>query len=155
MAHGVFLLLKVSCIVFIFSSLIPVYPVSQSLHAMRTRFYVAPAKASKHTQAVKKKAKRPQLSQEASAAIRARRHQASQNYKKGLGEAWSSIDRVVEELAITHHKSIRRVQSELHMGCQMSSQARKKTNAWNAFCWKKSQDKENGEVYTSDSIFRH
>jgi hypothetical protein len=98
----------------------------------------------KTTQTVKKKTKRPQLSKEARAAVNARRRQASQNYRNDLEEAWKKIDEVTENLAATHHKSIRRVQSELHMGSIMAKREHKKTNAWNAFCWKKSQDKENG-----------
>ena len=53
---------------------------------------------------------------------------------------------MTENLAATHHKSIHRVQSELHMGSVMAKREHKKTNAWNAFCWKKSQDKENGKT---------
>jgi len=113
---------------------------------MRTRFYNTSSKPGNTIQSVKKKAKRPQLSQEARAAVNARRRQAAQNYRNDLGEAWKKIDEVTENLAATHHKSIRRVQSELHMGGIMAKREHKKTNAWNAFCWKKSHDKENGNA---------
>jgi hypothetical protein len=33
------------------------------------------------------------------------------------------------------------VQAELHMGRNMARSKRQKTSAWNAFCWKKRQDK--------------
>jgi hypothetical protein len=96
------------------------------------------------TQAVKK-TKRPKLTKEARIAVNARRRVAAHNYKNDLEEAWSKIDEVTEDLALTHHKSVRRVQSELHMGRQLASRECKKTNGWNAFCWKKSQNKENGK----------
>jgi hypothetical protein len=35
------------------------------------------------------------------------------------------------------------VQSELHMGHKLAHKEQKKTSAWNAFTWKKSQQKEN------------
>ena len=111
---------------------------------MRTRFYTASSKLGRITQAVSKKAKRPQLSKEAHAAVNARRRQAAQNYQNDLGEAWKKIDEVVETLAATHHKSVRRVQSDIHMGSMITKRVHKKSNAWNAFCWKKSQNKENG-----------
>jgi hypothetical protein len=121
---------------------------------MRTRFYATSSKLSKPTQAVKKKAKRPQLSKEARTAVNARRCLAAQNYRNELGEAWATIDKLIEDLAQNHHKSICHVQSKLHMGHQLASREHKKTNAWNAFCWKKSQDKENGKCATI-LIFRH
>ena len=76
---------------------------------MRTRFYTTSSKLGKTTQAVTKKAKHPQLSQEARAAVNVRRRQAAQDYRNDLGEAWKKIDEVTETLAVTHHKSIRRV----------------------------------------------
>ena len=114
---------------------------------MRTRFYTTSSSLSQPTQAVKKKAKCPQLSKEARTLVNARRRQASQSYRTELGEAWAMIDKLTEDIAENHHKSLRRVQSELHMGCQLASHQHKKTNMWNAFCWKKSQDKENGKYY--------
>lgn len=114
--------------------------------SMRTHFYPTSSKLGKAIQTVKKKAKCPQLSQEARAAINAHCCQAAQNYRNDLGEAWKKIDKVTENLAATHHKSIHRVQSELHMGSMTTKREHKKTNAWNAFCWKKSQDKENGNA---------
>jgi len=122
---------------------------------MRTRFYTTSSKWSQSTQTVKKKTKRPQLTKEARIAVNARRRVAAHNYKNDLEEAWAKIDEVTEDLALTHHKSVRRVQSELHMGRQLATRERKKTNAWNAFCWKKSQDKENGNAPILDPFNTH
>ncbi|RDB19669.1 hypothetical protein Hypma_013284 [Hypsizygus marmoreus] len=110
---------------------------------MRTRFYGTVAKPSSALQGLRKR-NRPRLSAEAREALNARRRHAAESYKKALSEAWTKIDEATEDLAAAHHKTVRRVQSELHMGRQLSRIQRKKTNAWNAFCWKKSQDKENG-----------
>jgi hypothetical protein len=52
------------------------------------------------------------------------------------------IDKLTEDIAENHHMSLCCVQSELHMGHQ-----HKKTNMWNAFYWKKFQNKENGKYY--------
>ena len=117
------------------------------LALMRTHFYTTSSSLSQPTQAVKKKAKRPQLSKEAWTLVNAHRHQASQSYRTELGKAWATIDKLTEDIAENHHKSLHRVQSELHMGRQLASCQHKKTNMWNVFCWKKSQDKENGKYY--------
>lgn len=88
---------------------------------------------------------RPRLSAEARAAVNTRRQNATEHYQKDLAEAWEKIDETTADLAANHHKSLRRVQSELHMGRQLLRTKRTKTSAWNAFCWKKNQDKENGK----------
>lgn len=88
---------------------------------------------------------RPRLSEEARAAVNARRRNAAEHYQKDLAEAWAKIDETTADLAAVHHKSLRRVQSELHMGHLLSRTKHTKTSAWNAFCWKKNQEKENGE----------
>jgi hypothetical protein len=111
---------------------------------MRTQFYNPTAKPSMRTQGVTKTYKRIQLSKEARMAINARKQEASRHYKKDLDEAWAEIDKVTENLAITHHKSVRRIQQELHMGGIRAKSS--KTNAWNAFSWKKNRDlKEENE----------
>jgi hypothetical protein len=78
------------------------------------------------------------------AAITVHQHLASQSYKSALKDTWGKINKLTENLAVAHHKSICQVQLELHMGWQVGLIGRKKTSAWNAFCWKKSQEKENG-----------
>jgi hypothetical protein len=90
-----------------------------------------------HSQGVARIRKRVELTKEARLAINARRLEASQSYKKDLGEAWAEIDKVTENLAATHHKSVRRVQGELHMRSSLVRAKHSKTSAWNAFSWKK------------------
>lgn len=113
---------------------------------MRTRFYQTSAKHAKTT-GVKKRIKRPKLSKEARAILNARRQLAAQRYRDALGDSWNTLDKLTEDIAVSHHKSIRRVQTELHTGIQRSRIQRKKTSAWNAFTWKKSKEKDNGRLY--------
>lgn len=110
---------------------------------MRTRFYRTSTKPGQATQGIARKVSRPKLTKDVRAAIAARRRLASQSYRSALRETWGKIDELIENLALAHHKSLRQVQLELHMGRQLGHRERKKTNAWNAFCWKKSQEKEN------------
>jgi hypothetical protein len=111
---------------------------------MRARFYQTSAKY-RTTQGVKKKIQRPKLSKEAHAVLNACRQLAAKRYKDALGETWKTIDKLTEEIATSNHKSVCRVQMELHTGLQCSHTEHKKTSAWNAFTWKKSQEKENRE----------
>jgi hypothetical protein len=109
---------------------------------MRTRFYQASSRSTKRTQGIQR-TRRIRLSKEARAAASARQREAALRYKNDITDAWKNIDQATEDLAVTHHKSLRRVQAELHMGRNMARTKRHKTSAWNAFCWKKRQDKEN------------
>lgn len=111
---------------------------------MRTRFYTATA-PHRHAQSSKKSA-RCKLTKEERAGVNARRRLASENYRKDLEAAWSTINEVTGDIAVKHHKSIRSVRSAIQMGHQLAGRQRKKTNMWNAFCWKKSQEKENSTV---------
>jgi hypothetical protein len=113
---------------------------------MRTHFYNTSTGVSRTTLGVKRKINRPKLSPEAHAALLACWQQASQSYKNALGETWDTIDKLAQELATSHHKSLQHVQSELHMGQKLAWKERKITSAWNAFNWKKSQEKENGKL---------
>ena len=85
-------------------------------------------------------------------AITAHRHLASQSYRSALKDTWEKINELTENLAVAHHKSICQVQLELHMGQQVGSTDHKTTSAWNAFCWKKSQEKENGNNSVPSSM---
>ena len=118
---------------------------------MKTRFYNTSTKAGRTTQGARK-FHRPKLTKDVRAAITARRRLASQSYRSALKDTWEKIDELTENLAVAHHKSIRQVQLELHMGRQVGSTGRKKTSAWNAFCWKKSQEKENGNNSVPSSM---
>jgi|SRR5580693_8678026 hypothetical protein len=110
---------------------------------MRTRFYPTSIGSTKRTQVSKRTTPRVRLSKEARAALTARQREAATRYKKDVEDVWTKIDEATEDLAVNHHKSLRRVQSELHMGRLITRTKRQKTNLWNAFCWKKRQDKEN------------
>lgn len=89
--------------------------------------------------------------------INARQRAASHRYKKDLDEAWTQFNEVAENIASTHHKSVRRVEGELHLGRSIARTKRSKTSAWNAFCWKKrvSSKETNGDesMNTSNVIF--
>jgi hypothetical protein len=119
---------------------------------MRTRFYSTSTKASRTTQGIAQKVSRPKLTKDVHAAINARRRLASQSYQRTLKDTWLKIDELTKNRAVAHHKSIRHVQLELHMGRQVGRTEPKKTSAWNAFCWKKAQEKENGRNFW-DTIF--
>jgi hypothetical protein len=114
---------------------------------MRTRFYSTSTKPGRTTQGIAQKVSRPKLAKDVRAAINARRRLASQSYQRALKDTWGKIDELTENLTIAHHKSIQHVRLELHMGRQISRMGPKKTSAWNAFCWKKAQEKENGRNF--------
>jgi hypothetical protein len=111
----------------------------------QSRFFQTPVPAS----AINPPSTRPQphveVSKEVRAALRASRQDAAQKYQGAVQDVYATIEQQVKDVAKTHAKSIRHVQSDLHMGPQISMQSRSRKNAWNAFCWKKFQDKENNE----------
>jgi hypothetical protein len=117
---------------------------------MRTRFYYPTARRSGRTQGIVRKQKKVKLTKEARAAIKIRQREASRRYKQDLDEAWAKIDEATENLAATHHKSVRRVQSELHTGPNMARKRRLKTSAWNAFCWKKNISLKEAKTVVGD-----
>jgi hypothetical protein len=104
---------------------------------MQTKFYWPTSKSKQCTQGILRPYKWVQLTKEAHATINACQCEASHHYKKDLDETWVKIDEATENLAITHHKSVHRVQGELHMGRNMAHTKQLKTSAWNAFSWKK------------------
>jgi hypothetical protein len=110
---------------------------------MRTRYHRGTVGTQRRTQNIAKHPPRVQLSKDARIAVKARRQAAARLYRTDLEDAWTKMQGVTEDLAANHHKSIRRVQTELNLSCGVARFTRKKTNAWNAFCWKKRQDKEN------------
>ncbi|KAH7904733.1 hypothetical protein BJ138DRAFT_979063, partial [Hygrophoropsis aurantiaca] len=84
---------------------------------------------------------RQKLSKEACAEVGARRREASAKFKSDIDNAWKQLDHVTENIAADNNKSVRRVQHELHMGHALRQTKRTKINSWNAFCWKKSKEK--------------
>ncbi|TDL13891.1 hypothetical protein BD410DRAFT_846538 [Rickenella mellea] len=88
------------------------------------------------------------MSKEARECANARRRDASDAYHKNLDKVWFDIQDTVEDLAKGHNKSINAVQTDLRLGRgRIARPRREKTSAWNAFMWKKAQEKrdENGE----------
>ena len=86
---------------------------------------------------------RIQLSKEARAIVKEGRRDASAKYQHSLKDAYSTFEKQIQDVAGTHAKSVRRVHADLHMAPQISLKHRSRENAWNAFCWKKGQEKEN------------
>ena len=87
---------------------------------MRTCFYQVSGKHAGTTQGIKKKIQCPKLSKEARTALSARRHLAAKRYRDALGKTWNTINKITEDIASSHHKSVCRVQMELHTGLQHS-----------------------------------
>ncbi|KAG1867507.1 hypothetical protein C8R48DRAFT_599185 [Suillus tomentosus] len=83
------------------------------------------------------------LSKEARAALRLERRTKSLRFKDTLDDTWKQLDDATKLIASSHHKSIRQVQNDLYIGRGLLRSKRSKANLWNAFCWKKNQDKEN------------
>ena len=129
-----FFILVISCSFFVARPLVHFARHRYPLQIMPAQFYHSTAKT---TQGVRRTHKRVQLTKEARAAINARRREASDKFQRDLEKAWTNINEATETLASTHHKSIRRVQSELHMGQNIAWRRRSKNSLWNAFCWKK------------------
>ncbi|KIK35796.1 hypothetical protein CY34DRAFT_26524 [Suillus luteus UH-Slu-Lm8-n1] len=82
------------------------------------------------------------LSKEARASLTAQRRQKSKDFKVALDNTWLSIDDAVKTITSSHHKSIRHVTNDLYMGCGGLRFKHSKSNAWNTFCWKKNQEKD-------------
>ncbi|KAG2100408.1 uncharacterized protein F5147DRAFT_747135 [Suillus discolor] len=89
------------------------------------------------------------LSKEARALLTSQRRQKSKGFKTALNDAWLHIDETVKTIASSHHKSIRRVANDLYMGRGGLRFKRSKSNAWNAFCWKKNQEAKDENAQTS------
>lgn len=83
------------------------------------------------------------ISREARVALKARRQESSEKYRKALHEAYADNEQRIRAIASDHSKSHKRVQSDLHMAAPVSLNTHSRKSTWNAFCWKKSQDKEN------------
>ncbi|KAG1836618.1 hypothetical protein F4604DRAFT_1943019 [Suillus subluteus] len=89
------------------------------------------------------------LSKEARALLTSQRRQKSKGFKTALNDAWLHIDETVKTIALSHHKSIRRVANDLYMGHGGLRFKRSKSNTWNAFCWKKNQEAKDDNAQTS------
>ncbi|KAF9234799.1 hypothetical protein BU15DRAFT_65425 [Melanogaster broomeanus] len=88
------------------------------------------------------------LSKAARATLALERRQKSSMFKDALDSAWSQIHDTTMEMAVSHRKNLYFRQTAHHM-------RRTKANAWNAFFWKKGQEKkENQELVDSESTGR-
>jgi hypothetical protein len=108
------------------------------------------------TQAVKERAPRPKLSKEAQAALRAQQQSKGKAYNLALDDANKAINDIIENVAVTHKKSLQRVESTLHMGRDpITNQQRSKSTAWNGFARRKVKelrDQGIGEFATAYKI---
>jgi len=104
---------------------------------------------SKRIQGITRMRPKVHLSKEARQLLTAKRHESSACYRKSLATAWSTIHEAAIQIATDHSKSVRKVQSELHMGHSLLLSKHTKGNAWNAFVWKKSQDIEKENISKS------
>ncbi|KAG2051368.1 hypothetical protein BDR06DRAFT_983636 [Suillus hirtellus] len=75
------------------------------------------------------------LSKEARALLTFQHRQKSKGFKTALNDAWLHIDKTVKTITSSHHKRL----------CFKHS----KSNAWNAFCWKKNQEAKDENAQTS------
>jgi len=108
-------------------------------------FYVQKRKSSSNRRVQPSARQCPKviLSKEARTALRLNQRAKSLQFKNALEEAWKQLDNTMKTIAVSHHKSIRRVQNDLYIGRGTLRSKRSKLNLWNAFCWKKNQDAEN------------
>ena len=90
-----------------------------------------------------KRRPRTAISKEARLILKAHRREASEKYQKDLHEAYADGEQRIRAIASAHAKSDRRVRNDLHMAPRVSLGSHSKKSPWNAFCWKKSQEKEN------------
>lgn len=107
------------------------------------RWYKTSRPPSRLNQGPGRRTKPPQLSKEARAAIKERRHNNQLNYNAALAKTISNFEKAASEVASTHHKSLRRVEKDVRLTSDLLRKRHQKTNVWNAWVWYKSQDKEN------------
>ena len=84
-----------------------------------------------------------EVSKEVHTTLTAARQEAVAKYQQDLQNAFSVVEQEIKIIVNTHAKSMRCVRSDLHITPQTSMNSHSKKSAWNAFCWKKSQEKEN------------
>jgi len=111
---------------------------------MPAELFTVPAK-HKRVNPVVRKSTRTHVSKDEWAGTVARRREASHKYKASLDETWTQMDKTIESLATQHHKSIKQVRQELHFGRSFAHGKHAKNSDWNAFMWKKEQDRKTDE----------
>ncbi|KAF8330272.1 hypothetical protein F5887DRAFT_1081863 [Amanita rubescens] len=114
------------------------------LLAMRTWFLKTAAQPSQANSKAKRRP-RAKIGKGAQALAVARRQTAADGYNKSIDSAWSKIDEEMKNIATKHHKSLQKVQTDLHMGHQRLLKKHSVINPWNAILWKlRQEEKENG-----------
>lgn len=94
------------------------------------------------TQGTNPHAPRPKLSKEARAALRAQQAGKNKAYNRALDDASKAISNIIENVAVSHNKSLQRIESTLHMGRDSITNAhREKSSAWNGFSKKVLQER--------------
>ena len=106
-------------------------------------WYVSSRPPSQSKQGPRRQTKPPQLSQEARTAIKAHHHDNQLKYNTAVAKTISELEKAVSDVASTHHKSLRRVEKDVRLNSDLMRKQHKRSNAWNAWVWYKSQDKEN------------
>ncbi|KAG2360211.1 hypothetical protein BDR07DRAFT_1378125 [Suillus spraguei] len=94
------------------------------------------------------------LSKEARALLTSQCRQKCKGFKTALNNAWLHIDEMVKTIASSHHKSIQCVTNDLYMGCGGLCFKHSKSNAWNAFCWKKNQEAKDDNEYEENKLLK-
>ena len=81
---------------------------------------------------------------------------AAAGYSLALKELWSKIKQEMESIAVEHHKSIRKVSNDVHMGSTVSLGKHSKISPWNVYIWKEHVlEKENQTDTGSDPHYEH
>lgn len=114
--------------------------VSQSFHVVKS------VSAGRRIQLPPRTRPKVVLSKEARAALKHSRQEKSRQFRDALDDAWNQLDEATKTIAVSHHKSVRRVQNDLYIGRGLLHSRRSKLNAWNVFCWKKNQETENRKL---------
>lgn len=118
------------------------------LCTMKTWYYLPQRNGLCSTQGVKYPANHPKLTKEAHQALQERRRNSRNTYCSSLNNALSKINELTGEMAITHHKSLQRIEEDLYMRSHLSQKRQQRTNSWNAWVWYMSQKKKNHGMYT-------
>lgn len=103
-------------------------------------------KASQHVKVI--------LSAEAHTILKLNQREKAKQFREDLHDVCRSLDKITKTLASKHHRSVRRVRNDLHLGTTKLRFRRGKINAWNTFCWKKRRgDRTTSELDESGMFF--
>ncbi|TFK67057.1 hypothetical protein BDN72DRAFT_899278 [Pluteus cervinus] len=83
-----------------------------------------------------------------------RQRETRHRYNNEVQTTWTELTTMAEDIAKKHHKSVQRVQRDIHLAQPV--QKRPKVNAWNAFCREtKEQRRSSGDTETGRSFLPH